>query len=64
MSKLTLRYDDYDPDAVLTATIERADADGVSIDPPLLRLTDQMTGDPIFLSREQARKLGALIARM
>lgn len=61
---LTLRYDDYETDAVLTVSIVRADAEGEPITPPQLELTDGMTGDRVWLSREQAWKLRDLINRM
>jgi hypothetical protein len=61
---LTLRYDSYEPDAVLSVSIERADAEGEPISPPLLKLHDAATGDDIFLTREQAWKLRDLISRM
>jgi methionine aminopeptidase len=61
---LTLRYDGYDADAVLTVSVKRADEDGEPISPPLLQLTDGATGDSIHLTREQAWKLRALIQSM
>jgi hypothetical protein len=61
---LTLRYDGYEADAILSVSVQRADADGEPISPPLLRLTDGMTGDTIHLTRAQAWKLRDLIQSM
>ena len=61
---LSLRYDDYEADAVLTVSICRADCDGEPITPPLLQLVDQQTGDSLHLTREQAWKLRDMIDRM
>lgn len=61
---MLLRYDDYEPDAVLEADIVRADKDGEPISPPLLSLRDHCSGDVIHLTREQAWKLRTLIGKM
>jgi hypothetical protein len=64
MKALTLRYDDYEKDAVLRVETVREDQDGEPISPPILRLTDEQTGEVITLTREQAWKLRDLIQTM
>lgn len=60
---LLLRYD-TDTDTLLRFDIVRADEEGESIAPPILRLTDEATGERWTLDREQAWKLRDYIGRM
>jgi hypothetical protein len=60
---MQIRYE-HGRDAVLTFKIRRSDAAGVAIDPPVLEMVDEQTGQRWRLTRQDAKRLRDYIDQM
>jgi hypothetical protein len=60
---MQIRYDRGD-NAMLTFKIRHHDAAGVAIDPPVLEMVDERTGERWGLTRQDAKRLRDYIDQM